>query len=83
MVTGLLCARNMLGQGPYDPWLVNTDAEYHEGQSEADDQAGRAVPVRLKGAPPDLRKGGFVLDHAKRAMVPLTETLVNADLRCG
>jgi protoporphyrinogen oxidase len=31
MYTGLLAARTVLGQGRYDPWLVNIDAEYHEG----------------------------------------------------
>jgi protoporphyrinogen oxidase len=29
MMTALLAARNILG-GDYDPWQVNTDAEYHE-----------------------------------------------------
>lgn len=31
MATGLLAARTMLGIGRFDPWLVNIDAEYHEG----------------------------------------------------
>lgn len=31
IATGLLAARNVLGMGKYDPWLVNIDAEYHEG----------------------------------------------------
>ncbi|MFQ5809810.1 MAG: FAD-dependent oxidoreductase [Armatimonadota bacterium] len=30
ILTGLLAARAVLGLGQYDPWLVNTDAEYHE-----------------------------------------------------
>ena len=30
MMTALLAVRNILGEGPFDPWLVNTDAEYHE-----------------------------------------------------
>jgi protoporphyrinogen oxidase len=30
IATGLLAARNMLGFGAYDPWLVNIDGEYHE-----------------------------------------------------
>ncbi len=30
MMTALLAARNILGEGPFDPWNVNTDAEYHE-----------------------------------------------------
>jgi protoporphyrinogen oxidase len=45
MMTALLVARNILGQGPYDPWCVNTDAEYHEEQGQVDDKAGRAVPL--------------------------------------
>jgi protoporphyrinogen oxidase len=47
MMTALLCARNILGRGPYDPWRVNTDAEYHEEHHEAADTAGRAVPMPL------------------------------------
>ncbi len=43
MMTALLAARNILGHGHYDPWKVNTDAEYHE-EGEADDTAGRQVP---------------------------------------
>ena len=31
IATGLLAARTALGMGQYDPWLVNIDAEYHEG----------------------------------------------------
>lgn len=31
IATGLLAARTALGMGSYDPWLVNIDAEYHEG----------------------------------------------------
>jgi protoporphyrinogen oxidase len=31
IATGLLAARTALGTGQYDPWLVNIDAEYHEG----------------------------------------------------
>jgi len=30
MMTALLAVRNLLGQGPFDPWLVNVDGEYHE-----------------------------------------------------
>ncbi len=47
MMTALLCARNILGQGSYDPWCVNTDAEYHEERSTAEDRTGRLVPSRL------------------------------------
>jgi protoporphyrinogen oxidase len=31
LATGLLAARTALGVHRYDPWLVNIDAEYHEG----------------------------------------------------
>jgi protoporphyrinogen oxidase len=47
MMTALLCARNILGLGVYDPWQVNTDAEYHEEQHGSDDRTGRAVPRPL------------------------------------
>lgn len=32
MMTGLLAARNIAGQGPFDLWQVNSDAEYLEEQ---------------------------------------------------
>jgi protoporphyrinogen oxidase len=41
--TGLLAARTTMGYGKYDPWLVNIDAEYHEGG-----EAGSVVEDRLK-----------------------------------
>lgn len=52
MMTALLVARNVLGHGRFDPWCVNTDAEYHEQQTEPGDTppadpSGRAVPRRL------------------------------------
>jgi protoporphyrinogen oxidase len=51
MMTAVLVARNILGQGSYDPWRVNTDAEYHEEGPEADAGAaaktGRIVPQRI------------------------------------
>ncbi len=55
MMTAVLVARNILGQGSYDPWRVNTDAEYHEEGTtpEADAEidasafAGRAVPRKI------------------------------------
>jgi len=51
MMTALLAARNILGLGRYDTWKVNTDAEYHEQGSEADNQnAGRIVPRRVSAA---------------------------------
>ena len=30
MATGLYSARNLIGNGNYDPWSVNVDGEYHE-----------------------------------------------------
>ena len=46
MMTALLVARNIMGQGRYDPWCVNTDAEYHEEERGAPAApAGRAVPM--------------------------------------
>ena len=51
MMTALLCARNILGTGPYDPWNVNTDAEYHEERADGEpDTTGRAVPMPLAAA---------------------------------
>ena len=43
MMTALLVARNILGQGHFDPWKVNTDAEYHE-EGEPDPKAGARSP---------------------------------------
>jgi protoporphyrinogen oxidase len=51
MMTALLAARNILGLGRFDPWKVNTDAQYHEGASdESVRQGGRSVPQRLGAA---------------------------------
>ncbi len=54
MLAALLAARNILGEA-WDPWKVNTDAEYHEEVHEDADQAGRRVPTAVspkgKGAP--------------------------------
>ncbi len=50
MMTALLAARNILGQGPFDPWKVNTDAEYHEDAAEETREAGRAVPRPVEAA---------------------------------
>jgi protoporphyrinogen oxidase len=48
MMTAVLVARNILGQGQYDPWKVNTDAEYHEeGAEPGAAETGRAVPRRI------------------------------------
>jgi protoporphyrinogen oxidase len=43
MMTALLAARNILG-GNWDPWKVNTDAEYHEEVRDNHNSAGRLVP---------------------------------------
>ena len=48
MLAALLAAQNILGE-TWDPWKVNTDAEYHEEASADDDLAGRAVPTTVKG----------------------------------
>jgi protoporphyrinogen oxidase len=51
MMTALLAARNILGMGKFDTWKVNTDAEYHEGETqESGRKAGRAVPERVGAA---------------------------------
>lgn len=46
MMTALLAARNILGLGEYDTWKVNTDAEYHETETD-DRKSGRAVPRKV------------------------------------
>jgi len=50
MMTALLAARNILGQGPYDTWKVNTDAEYHEEAAADAPNVGRLVPQRLRSS---------------------------------
>jgi hypothetical protein len=52
MMTGILVARNIALGATYDPWLVNTDAEYHEEEragkaAGGDGSAGRQVPQRI------------------------------------
>jgi protoporphyrinogen oxidase len=48
MLTALLAARNIAEGTRYDPWKVNTDAEYHEEQREGEpDTSGRRMPQRL------------------------------------
>ncbi|HEX2053948.1 MAG TPA: NAD(P)/FAD-dependent oxidoreductase [Actinomycetota bacterium] len=46
MMTALLAARNLLGE-EWDPWNVNTDAEYHEEVRDNHDTAGRMVPQKI------------------------------------
>ena len=50
MMTALLAARNILGLGRFDTWKVNTDAEYHEEDGEAQKEVGRTVPRRIEAA---------------------------------
>ena len=67
MMTALLCARNIAGAGPYDPWCVNTDAEYHEENAPASETA-RAVPMPLppNAVPaPHIGRGRKVGDRSK------------------
>ena len=44
MLAAYLAARNLLGE-KWDPWLVNADAEYHEGGIRT--SAGRLVPKKF------------------------------------
>jgi len=46
MMTGILVARNIAMGAHYDPWLVNTDAEYLE-EERVGEAAGRQVPERI------------------------------------
>jgi len=46
MMTALLVARNIALGTAYDPWKVNTDAEYHEeARRDEPDTSGRLVPT--------------------------------------
>ncbi len=45
MMTALLAARNIATGSHFDPWKVNTDAEYHEeSRFEEEDTSGRQMP---------------------------------------
>jgi protoporphyrinogen oxidase len=46
MMAAQLAARNILGE-KWDPWNVNTDAEYHEEVADDHDTAGRMIPQKL------------------------------------
>ncbi|MGH8909506.1 MAG: NAD(P)/FAD-dependent oxidoreductase [Egibacteraceae bacterium] len=46
MMAALLAARNILGER-WDPWKVNTDAEYHEEVRLDEDATGRLIPRRM------------------------------------
>jgi protoporphyrinogen oxidase len=51
MMTALLVARNIALGTQFDPWKVNTDAEYHEeARLEDDDTSGRLMPSRVPAA---------------------------------
>jgi hypothetical protein len=48
MMTALLAARNIALGTQYDPWKVNTEAEYHEeARFEDEDRSGRLMPRRV------------------------------------
>jgi protoporphyrinogen oxidase len=47
MMAALLAARNILGE-QWDPWQVNTDAEYHEEVHADDERSGRMIPHRVQ-----------------------------------
>ena len=52
MMTGILVARNIALGANYDPWRVNTDAEYHEEERAGEAAGGeggaeRQVPQRI------------------------------------
>jgi hypothetical protein len=48
MMTALLAARNIALGTHYDPWKVNTEAEYHEeARPEDRDLSGRLVPTTV------------------------------------
>jgi protoporphyrinogen oxidase len=46
MMTALLVARNIATGTRFDPWKVNTDAEYHEeARFDEEDRSGRLTPL--------------------------------------
>jgi len=55
MMTGILVARNIATGSRYDPWLINSDAEYQEeerageapGRLGIGRESGRSVPHRI------------------------------------
>ncbi len=53
MMTALLAARNIATGAQFDPWKVNTDAEYHEeAVIEEEDRSGRLVPSSISATAP-------------------------------
>ncbi len=60
VMTGLLVARNIALGTVHDPWLVNGDAEYHEGPA-GEVSEGRLSPRRVvseRGQAPQADAGG-------------------------
>ncbi len=56
MLTGLMAARNIMG-GCFDPWRVNSDAEYLEEEEGNEESNGRMLPTPIDATPleaPDL-----------------------------
>ena len=52
MMTALLAARNIALGTHFDPWKVNTEAEYHEdARWDEADATGRQVPTRAATQP--------------------------------
>ena len=49
MMTGILVARNIATGSTYDPWLVNTDAEYHEEERAGEGSSGAAIGAGREG----------------------------------
>ena len=48
MMTALLVARNIATGSSFDPWKVNTDAEYHEeAKVDDEDRSGKLRPTRV------------------------------------
>jgi hypothetical protein len=44
MLTGVLAARNLLGDGPHDLWEVNTERSYHEQFTQEEWQRNAPSP---------------------------------------
>ena len=62
MMTGLMAARNIMGAS-YDLWRVNSDAQYLEEESGAE-QGSRMVPRRLEAEPTREHHSNVALESA-------------------
>src|SRR6267143_774279 len=62
MMTGILVARNIATGAHYDPWLVNTDAEYQEEQRAVN----ATVPGSNPGSGANLTKGPAAANRYSR-----------------